>query len=150
VCLNRAFLLQQYWVSREPYRHIAVRDIAERFRSWKVGKSNAEHLAKPFPKDNSHPASLVRTPYALKVVPELKALMRRELTLVQVPPPPYADAYSTELTQEWVRFGAICPEKFLGGATTGNLLNHLLCKLLAQLLYSNCCANRGLKEGKMG
>ena len=75
--------LQQYWASSQPYRHVPVKDIAEAFKSWKVGKANAQHLAKPFPKERSHPAALVTTPYALKMLPELKALMRREVTLVQ-------------------------------------------------------------------
>ena len=75
--------LQQYWVSSQPYRHIAVKDIAEAFKAWKVGKANAQHLATPFPKEKSHPAALVTTPYALSMMPELKALMRREVTLVQ-------------------------------------------------------------------
>jgi len=81
--LSRVPLLQQYWVSSQPYKHIAVKDIAESFKTWKVGKSNAKHLATPYPKERSHPASLVTTPYALNMVAELKALMRRELTLVQ-------------------------------------------------------------------
>ncbi len=57
--------LQQYWVGNEPYRHIPVAVIAERFKDWKIGKRNAELLAKPFPKESCHPAALVKTNYAL-------------------------------------------------------------------------------------
>ena len=57
--------MQQYWVGKEPYKHIAVREMAESFKNWKVGKHNAEMLSKPFPKESSHPAALIKTEYAL-------------------------------------------------------------------------------------
>ena len=57
--------MQQYWVGAEPYRHISVVEIAQRFKSWKVGQSNAQALATPFPKERSHKNALIKTPYAL-------------------------------------------------------------------------------------
>ena len=74
--------LQQYWASSQPYKHVPVKEIAEAFKSWKVGKANEQYMATPYPKERSHPAALVTTPYALKMLPELKALMRREITLI--------------------------------------------------------------------
>ena len=58
--------VQQYWVGAEPYRHISVSEIAERFKAWKVGQSNAQALATPFPKEQSHKNALIKNPYALK------------------------------------------------------------------------------------
>lgn len=58
-------ILQQYWVGKEPYRHVPVAEIAAAFSNYKVGKRNAELLSKPFPKEESHPAALVTTQYAL-------------------------------------------------------------------------------------
>ena len=57
--------LQQYWVGAEPYRHISVAEIAERFKAWKVGQRNAQALATPFSKERSHRNALIKTPYAL-------------------------------------------------------------------------------------
>lgn len=61
--------LQQYWVSHEPYRFIPVSEIAARFQEYKIGQSNAERLASPFPKEASHKDALIRTNYALKRAP---------------------------------------------------------------------------------
>lgn len=62
---NTLCLSQQYWVGKEPYRHISVSEIAASFKNWKIGKQNAEMLSKPFPKESSHPAALVKSEYAL-------------------------------------------------------------------------------------
>ena len=57
--------MQQYWVGKTPYRFIGVREIAEAFKSFKVGEANAEALTMPFqPLEGEDPA-LVKTKHAL-------------------------------------------------------------------------------------
>ena len=43
-----------------------VVEIADAFKNYKVGKTNQERLATPYPKEQGHSAALVRSPYALK------------------------------------------------------------------------------------
>lgn len=73
---------QQYWVGNKHYRYIPVAEIAAHFKDWEIGQSNARKLEHPFPKEASHKGALVRSQYALKPYQEFKALMRRELTLI--------------------------------------------------------------------
>lgn len=56
--------LQQYWVGKTPYRFIGVQEIAEAFKEYKVGRTNAEALAVPYQAVPDDPA-LVKTKYAL-------------------------------------------------------------------------------------
>ena len=63
-------MLQQYWNSSKPYRHISVPAFAELFKSFKVGKETAERLAQgpdkaALDKENAGVDLLVTKKYAL-------------------------------------------------------------------------------------
>lgn len=61
---RQRWCLQQYWVGKEPYRFIGVREIAEAFKEYSVGRANAEALAVPF-QASPDDIALIRTKFAL-------------------------------------------------------------------------------------
>ncbi|XP_020241529.1 ABC transporter G family member 36-like isoform X2 [Asparagus officinalis] len=74
----------QYWARHdEPYRFIAVREFAEAFHSFHVGKSIGNELALPFDRANNHPAALTTSKYGVSKTELLKATCAREILLMK-------------------------------------------------------------------
>ena len=59
-------------MGKTPYRFIGVKEIADAFKEYKVGRANAEALAVPFQPASGDDTALVNTKYALNS--ELQAL----------------------------------------------------------------------------
>ena len=75
---------QQYWSRQdEPYRYVPVREFAEAFQQFHIGRALAEELSVPFDKSKSHPAALTTTRYGVSKKEVLKANMARELLLMK-------------------------------------------------------------------
>ncbi|CAD5166539.1 unnamed protein product [Musa acuminata subsp. malaccensis] len=75
---------QQYWSRQdEPYRYVPVREFAEAFQQFHIGRALAEELSVPFDKSKSHPAALTTTRYGVSKTEVLKANMARELLLMK-------------------------------------------------------------------
>ncbi|XP_057968377.1 pleiotropic drug resistance protein 1-like [Malania oleifera] len=75
---------KQYWARRdEPYRFVAVKEFAEAFQSFHVGKVIGDELATPFDRTKNHPAALTTTKYGVKTEELLKACVSRELLLMK-------------------------------------------------------------------
>ncbi|XP_074562051.1 ABC transporter G family member 36-like isoform X3 [Curcuma longa] len=75
---------QQYWARHEdPYRYVPVREFAESFQSFHVGRAMANELSIPFDKTKSHPAALTTTKYGVSNKELLKANIDRELLLMK-------------------------------------------------------------------
>ncbi|MQM16082.1 hypothetical protein Taro_049036, partial [Colocasia esculenta] len=75
---------QQYWAHQdEPYRFVSVKDFADSFQSFHVGRQLQQELGTPFNKDKGHPAALSTSSYGIPKMELLKACMSRELLLMQ-------------------------------------------------------------------
>ncbi|CAL9134814.1 unnamed protein product [Musa textilis] len=75
---------QQYWSREdEPYRYVPVREFAEAFQQFHIGRALAEELSVPYDKSKSHPAALTTTRYGVSKKEVLKANMDRELLLMK-------------------------------------------------------------------
>ncbi|CAL9097409.1 unnamed protein product [Musa acuminata var. zebrina] len=75
---------QQYWARQdEPYRYVPVREFAEAFQSFHVGRALGDELSVPFDKTKSHPAALTTTRYGVSKKEVLKANIDRELLLMK-------------------------------------------------------------------
>ncbi|KAK4782743.1 hypothetical protein SAY86_007117 [Trapa natans] len=75
---------QQYWFRRdEPYRFVAVREFAEAFQSFHVGRKLAEELSSPYDRSKSHPAALTTQKYGIGPKELLKASISREYLLMK-------------------------------------------------------------------
>ncbi|KAA8541857.1 hypothetical protein F0562_023009 [Nyssa sinensis] len=75
---------KQYWARRdEPYHFVTVREFAEAFQSFHVGRKVGEELATPFDKTKSHPAALTNKQYGVGKGEILKACTARELLLMK-------------------------------------------------------------------
>jgi ABC-type multidrug transport system ATPase subunit len=74
---------QQYWSRKDPWHFVPVMAFADAFLSYQTGQRNQDALATPFPKEQSGKTALVTRKRALTGAQAFKALMRRELTLVQ-------------------------------------------------------------------
>ncbi|XP_058112145.1 pleiotropic drug resistance protein TUR2-like [Magnolia sinica] len=75
---------QQYWArGDEPYRYIPVKEFADAFQSFHVGRKIGEELSTPFDKSKSHPAALTTSEYGISKKELLKACVSRELLLMK-------------------------------------------------------------------
>ncbi|KAL5756301.1 hypothetical protein ACOSP7_020727 [Xanthoceras sorbifolium] len=75
---------QQYWACRnEPYRFVTVKEFAEAFQSFHVGRKIGDELGTPFDKRNSHPAALATKNYGVGKKELLKASISREYLLMK-------------------------------------------------------------------
>ncbi|CAE5957576.1 unnamed protein product [Arabidopsis arenosa] len=74
----------QYWARRdEPYRFIRVREFAEAFQSFHVGRRIGDELALPFDKTKSHPAALTTKKYGVGIKELVKTSFSREYLLMK-------------------------------------------------------------------
>lgn len=75
---------QQYWARKdEPYHFITVKEFAEAFRSFHVGRRLGDELSVPFDKSKSHPAALTTNKYGVGKKNLLDACISRELLLMK-------------------------------------------------------------------
>ena len=75
---------EQYWTRREePYSFVTVREFAESFQTFHVGKQLGDELAVPFDKAESHPTALTTKTYGLSTKEILKACFSREYLLMK-------------------------------------------------------------------
>ncbi|XP_057539271.1 pleiotropic drug resistance protein 1-like isoform X1 [Amaranthus tricolor] len=74
----------QYWFAQDkPYRFVAVKEFAESFLSFHVGRKIVNELSLPFDKSKSHPAALTTETYGLGKIELFKACMSREALLMK-------------------------------------------------------------------
>jgi hypothetical protein len=75
---------EQYWTRKnELYRFVTVKEFAEAFESFHVGRKVRDELATPFNKEKSHPAALTARKYGVKKEELLKACLSREFLLMK-------------------------------------------------------------------
>lgn len=75
---------EQYWSRRDdPYRFVTVKEFAEAFQSFHVGRKVANELAVPFDKTKSHPAALTTEQYGLSKMELFKACLARDALLMK-------------------------------------------------------------------
>ncbi|KAL0029477.1 hypothetical protein WJX77_010449 [Trebouxia sp. C0004] len=74
---------QQYWAGQGLYTFVPVQHFSKAFKNSPTGQRNAEALAQPYDKALHKKEALVHTKRSLTGMQALKALMRREATLVQ-------------------------------------------------------------------
>ncbi|KAL5975651.1 Pleiotropic drug resistance protein tur2 [Asimina triloba] len=75
---------QQYWARRdEPYRFVPVKEFADAFHSFHVGRRLEEELSHPFDKSKSHPAALTTSKFGISKKELLKASLSREWLLMK-------------------------------------------------------------------
>ncbi|KAJ4797884.1 ABC transporter G family member 36 [Rhynchospora pubera] len=74
---------QQYWAGKATYRYVPVREFADAFRSFHIGKAIEEELAVPFDKEKSHPAALTTSRYGVSRMELFKACFDRQLLLMK-------------------------------------------------------------------
>ncbi|KAF0898593.1 hypothetical protein E2562_008178 [Oryza meyeriana var. granulata] len=74
----------QYWCRRDrPYRFVPVKQFADAFRSFHVGRSIQNELSEPFDRTRSHPAALATSKFGVSRKELLKATIDRELLLMK-------------------------------------------------------------------
>lgn len=74
----------QYWAQPdEPYRFIRVREFAEAFQSFHVGRRIGDELALPFDKTKNHPAALTTKKFGVGFKELLKTSFSREYLLMK-------------------------------------------------------------------
>uniref|UniRef100_A0A0E0C4J0 ABC transporter domain-containing protein n=1 Tax=Oryza meridionalis TaxID=40149 RepID=A0A0E0C4J0_9ORYZ len=74
----------QYWCRRDrPYRFVPVKQFADAFCSFHVGRSIQNELSEPFDRTRSHPAALATSKYGVSRKELLKATIDRELLLMK-------------------------------------------------------------------
>ncbi|KAF3450816.1 hypothetical protein FNV43_RR06905 [Rhamnella rubrinervis] len=75
---------EQYWVRKDvPYRFVTVKEFAEAFQSFHVGRKLGDELATPFDKSKSHPAALTTKNYGINKEELLRACSSREFLLMK-------------------------------------------------------------------
>ncbi|KAH7846162.1 hypothetical protein Vadar_010629 [Vaccinium darrowii] len=75
---------EQYWSNKdEPYSYVAVKEFAEAFQSFHVGRKLGDELAVPFDKARGHPAALTTEKYGVSKKELLKACTSREYLLMK-------------------------------------------------------------------
>eukprot|EP00253_Pinus_taeda_P008654 PITA_08654 len=75
---------QQYWaVESQPYRYISVKEFAEAFHSFHVGKDLSEELSRPYDRKRNHPAALTSSKYGVSKMNIFKACFSREWLLMK-------------------------------------------------------------------
>ncbi|KAL2897787.1 ABC transporter G family member 37 [Bienertia sinuspersici] len=74
----------QYWCRGDvPYNFVTVKEFAEAFQSFHVGRKLSSELSIPFDKSKSHPAALTTETFGLDKTELLKACMSREALLMK-------------------------------------------------------------------
>ncbi|KAF8011670.1 hypothetical protein BT93_J2068 [Corymbia citriodora subsp. variegata] len=74
---------QQYWARKdEPYTFVTVREFAEAFHSFHVGRKLRDELSTPFNRSKNHPAALTTKKYGAGVKDLLRACTSREYLLM--------------------------------------------------------------------
>ncbi|KAK3033865.1 hypothetical protein RJ639_032770 [Escallonia herrerae] len=75
---------EQYWTRRdEHYNFVTVREFAEAFQSFPIGRKLGDELSVPFDKSKSQPAALTTKKYGVSKKELLKACISREYLLMQ-------------------------------------------------------------------
>ncbi|KAK7351408.1 hypothetical protein VNO77_10843 [Canavalia gladiata] len=75
---------EQYWANKdEPYTFITVKEFAEAFQSFHIGRKLGDELATPFDKSKGHPAVLTKNKYGVSKKELLKACASREFLLMK-------------------------------------------------------------------
>uniref|UniRef100_A0A2N9EB47 ABC transporter domain-containing protein n=1 Tax=Fagus sylvatica TaxID=28930 RepID=A0A2N9EB47_FAGSY len=75
---------EQYWAHKDdPYNFVTVKEFAEAFQSFHVGRKLGDELATPFDKAKSHPAALTTRKYGIKKEELLKTCLSREFLLMK-------------------------------------------------------------------
>ncbi|KAM7513222.1 hypothetical protein LguiB_012097 [Lonicera macranthoides] len=75
---------EQYWARRdEQYSFVTVKEFAEAFQSFHVGRKLGDELGVPFDKAKSHPAALTTKKYGVSKKELLKACISREYLLMK-------------------------------------------------------------------
>ncbi|KAK7311855.1 hypothetical protein RJT34_10277 [Clitoria ternatea] len=75
---------EQYWANKdETYTFVTVREFAEAFQSFHVGRKLGDELATPFDTSKGHPAVLTKNKYGVGKKELLKACVSRELLLMK-------------------------------------------------------------------
>ncbi|KAF8016621.1 hypothetical protein BT93_H1981 [Corymbia citriodora subsp. variegata] len=74
----------QYWVRKdEPYTFVTVREFAEAFQSFHVGRKLGDELSTPFDESKNHPAALTTKRFGVGKKDLLKACISREYLLMK-------------------------------------------------------------------
>ena len=66
-----------------PYRFVTVKEFAEAFQSFHVGRKLGDELATPFDKSKNHPAALTTKNYGINKEELLRACCSREYLLMK-------------------------------------------------------------------
>ncbi|KAJ3683387.1 hypothetical protein LUZ60_013614 [Juncus effusus] len=75
---------EQYWMrTDQPYRYVPVREFAESFHSFHIGRNIKNEISVPFDKSKSHPNSLVTSTYGASKKELFKAVFDREVLLMK-------------------------------------------------------------------
>lgn len=75
---------EQYWANKEePYNFVTVKEFAEAFQSFHIGRKLGDELAVPFNKEKAHPAALATKKYGVRRKELLKACISREFLLMK-------------------------------------------------------------------
>ncbi|XP_071722010.1 pleiotropic drug resistance protein 1-like isoform X2 [Rutidosis leptorrhynchoides] len=75
---------QQYWVSIDrPYNYISVKEFADAFQSFHVGRGIQQELATPFDKSKEDPTLLTTKKYGVTTNELMKACFSREFLLMK-------------------------------------------------------------------
>ncbi|KAK2987376.1 hypothetical protein RJ640_007063, partial [Escallonia rubra] len=75
---------EQYWTHRdEHYNFVTVREFAEAFQSFPIGRKLGDELSVPFDKSKSQPAALTTKKYGVSKKELLKACISREYLLMR-------------------------------------------------------------------
>lgn len=75
---------EQYWANKdEPYSFVSVKEFAEAFQSFHIGRKLGDELATPFDKSKSHPAALTTQKYGASKKDLLRACISREFLLMK-------------------------------------------------------------------
>ncbi|CAN1121694.1 ABC transporter G family member 40 [Linum perenne] len=75
---------KQYWGRRDqPYRFVTVKEFAEAFQSFHVGRKIADEVSVPYDRTKSHPAALATKKYGIGNKELLKASFSREFLLMK-------------------------------------------------------------------
>ncbi|KAH9301337.1 hypothetical protein KI387_012920, partial [Taxus chinensis] len=75
---------EQYWADKsQPYHYTSVKEFAEAFHSFHVGKRLIEELSHPYDRTKNHPAALTSTKYGVSRMNMFKACFSREVLLMK-------------------------------------------------------------------
>eukprot|EP00268_Persea_americana_P063037 TRINITY_DN8131_c0_g1_i6.p1 TRINITY_DN8131_c0_g1~~TRINITY_DN8131_c0_g1_i6.p1 ORF type:complete len:329 (-),score=41.99 TRINITY_DN8131_c0_g1_i6:96-1001(-) len=75
---------EQYWAHKDdPYHYISVKEFADAFQSFHVGRKIGDELSIPFDKSKSHPAALTTSKFGISKMELLKACSSREWLLMK-------------------------------------------------------------------